>query len=79
MPADGQEISVTAKGQLTLHGVTKDVEIPLKAKLSGDVIAVTGALPIVFADYGIEAPNSFVVVSIEDHGTMELQLFFTKG
>lgn len=79
VPADGQEISVTAKGQLTLHGVTKDVEIPLKAKLSGDVIAVTGSLPIVFADYGVEAPTSFVVVSIEDHGTMELQLFFTKS
>ena len=79
VPADGQEISVTAKGQLTLHGVTKDVEIPLKAKLSGDVIAVTGSLPIVFADYGVEAPTSFVVVSIEDHGEMELQLFFTKG
>ena len=79
VPADGQEISVTATGQLTLHGVTKDVEIPLKAKLSGDVIAVTGSLPIVFADYGVEAPTSFVVVSIEDHGEMELQLFFTKG
>ena len=79
VPADGQEISVSAKGQLTLHGVTKDVEIPLKAKLSGDVIAVTGSLPIVFADYGVEAPTSFVVVSIEDHGEMELQLFFTKG
>ena len=39
VPTDGQEVTVTAKGQLTLHGVTKDVEIPLKAKLSGDIIA----------------------------------------
>ncbi len=79
VPTDGQEVSVTAKGQLTLHGVTKDVEIPLKAKLSGDVVAVTGSLPIVFADYGIVAPSSFIVLSIEDHGVMELQLFFTKS
>ncbi len=70
---------MTANGQLTLHGVTKDVQVPLKAKLSGDVIAVTGSLPIVFADYGISAPNSFAVVSIEDHGIMELQLFFTRA
>jgi polyisoprenoid-binding protein YceI len=79
VPADGQEISVTAKGQLTLHGVTKDVEIPLKAKLSGDVIVVGGSLPIAFADYSIEKPNSFKVLSIDDTGTMELQLFFTKS
>ena len=79
VPADGQEVSVTAKGQLTLHGVTKDVEIPLKAKLSGDVIVVGGSLPITFADYGIDKPNSFKVLSIDDTGTMELQLFFTKS
>ena len=79
VPTDGQEVSVTAKGQLTLHGVTKDVEIPLKAKLSGDIVAVTGTLPIVFADYGIVPPSSFIVLSIEDHGQMELQLFFTKS
>ena len=79
VPTDGQEVSVTANGQFTLHGVTKDVQIPLKAKLSGDVIAVTGSLPITFADYGVEAPSSFVVVSIDDHGTMELQLFFTRS
>jgi polyisoprenoid-binding protein YceI len=79
VPADGQEISVTADGQLTLHGQTKDVQVPLKAKLSGSVIVVTGSLPIVWTDYGIDKPNSFAVVSIADQGTMELQLFFTKG
>jgi polyisoprenoid-binding protein YceI len=79
VPTDGQEVSVTADGQFSLHGVTKDVQIPLKAKLSGDVIAVTGSLPITFADYGVEAPSSFVVVSIDDHGTMELQLFFARS
>lgn len=79
VPADGQEIQVTATGQLTLHGQTKDVQIPLKARLSGSTIAVSGSLPIVFADYGIEKPNSFMVLSIADEGTMELQLFFTRA
>jgi len=79
VPADGQEINATATGQLTLHGVTKDVQIALKARLSGSVIQVTGSLPIAFSDYGIEKPNSFAVLSIADQGTMELQLFFTKA
>ena len=79
IPADGTSVSVTATGDFTLHGVTKSVEIPLQAKLSGSTIVVTGSLPIAFADYGIEPPNSFVVVSIEDHGIMELQLLFTHA
>ena len=79
IPADGTSVSVTATGDFTLHGVTKSVEIPLQAKLSGSTIVVTGSLPIAFSDYGIEAPNSFVVVSIEDHGIMELQLLFTHA
>jgi polyisoprenoid-binding protein YceI len=79
VPADGTEISVTASGQLTLHGQTKDVQIPLRAKLSGNTILVTGSLDIAFADYGISKPNSFAVLSIADTGTLELQLFFTKA
>ena len=79
VPADGTEISVTASGKLTLHGQTKDVQIPLKAKLSGSTIVVKGSLDIAFADYGISKPNSFAVLSIADTGTLELQLFFTKA
>ena len=79
LPADGQEVKVTASGNLQLHGVTKAVQIALTAKLSGSVIEVTGSLPIVWTDYGIQKPNSFTVVSIADQGTMELQLFFTHA
>jgi polyisoprenoid-binding protein YceI len=79
VPADGQTVEVTATGNLTLHGVTKEVQIPLTARLTGSVVEVTGSLPIAFADYGIQKPNSFIVLSIADQGTMELQLFFTKS
>ena len=79
VPADGEVFSVTATGDLTLHGQTKSVQIPLEARLSGNVVTVTGSLEIVFADYGMEKPTSFIVLSIADRGTMELQLQFTKG
>ena len=42
-------------------------------------MTVTGSTDIVFADYGIARPNSFMVLSIADHGTMEFQLQLTKG
>ena len=78
-PTDGHEIDAMATGELTLHGVTKTVQIPLEAKLSGSVIEVVGALPIAFSDYQIQKPSSFSVLSIADSGTLELQLFFTHA
>jgi polyisoprenoid-binding protein YceI len=79
IPADGTVVDVVANGQLTLHGVTKDVSIPLKAQHAGSVIEIAGSLEIAFADYNITKPNSFTVLSIADTGTMELQLFFTQA
>jgi polyisoprenoid-binding protein YceI len=78
-PADGATFSVHATGDLTLHGVTRQVTLPIEARLSGDVVTVTGSLDILFADYAIEQPRSFLVISIEDHGVMELQLHFRRG
>jgi polyisoprenoid-binding protein YceI len=79
LPADGTAVSVNATGTLTLHGVSKTVAIPLQAIRSGGIIAVTGTLPIVFSDFSIQKPNSFSVLSVDDHGTMELHLLFTHA
>ena len=79
VPADGETIDLTATGDLTLHGVTNSVEIPLQARLEGDVIVVVGSLPIAFADYGMEPPRSMMVLSVEDNGVMELQLQLTRA
>jgi polyisoprenoid-binding protein YceI len=78
-PVDGQAVSVTATGELTLHGVTKTIQVPVVATRSGDVVTVTGSIDIAFADYNIERPSSFAVLSIEDHGLMEFQLHFRHG
>lgn len=75
-PADGATVNATATGELTLHGVTKTVEVPIQAKLSGDVVTVVGSIEIQFADYSIAQPVSFAILSVEDHGTMEFQLHF---
>ena len=79
IPTDESTVSVNATGDLTLHGVTKPVTIPLDAKLVGDTIVVTSLFDITFADFGIQKPSSAAVLSIEDKGQMEVQLFFTKS
>lgn len=79
VPANGQPITAQATGDLTLHGQTQSVAIPLTATLNGDTVTVTGSIDIVFADYGMEKPQSFIVLSVDDHGIMEFQLHFTRG
>jgi polyisoprenoid-binding protein YceI len=76
-PAAGTQVTKQAKGTLTLHGVTRNVTITLQARWSGDQIEVASSLPIVFADYDISTPTTFLA-TVEDHGTMELHLFFVK-
>jgi polyisoprenoid-binding protein YceI len=75
----GAKTTVTATGDLTVHGVTKSVEIPLEARLVDDTIVVVGSLDVVFSDYGIEAPTAPIVLSVDDHGEIELQLFFRQS
>jgi polyisoprenoid-binding protein YceI len=76
VPTAGETVEVTAVGSLTLHGVTREVEVALEARWDGSRVQVVGRLPIVFSDYDIEAPSVPGFVSVEDRGEMELQLFF---
>ena len=78
-PAEGEMLSVTATGDLTLHGVTREVQIPMEGQLVGDRVAVVGSIEVVFADYDMDSPSAFIVLAIDDHGIMEFQLVFERG
>jgi polyisoprenoid-binding protein YceI len=76
----GGPVSVTAVGDLTVHGVTQPVEIPIQAQLAANgQIVVTGSMEIVFDDYGVAVPSAPVVVSADDHGVLEVQLFLSRA
>ena len=78
IPADGQNISATAQGELTLHGVTQQVSFEVTAKIANGIIGVLGSIDITFADYGIANPsNAFVTTG--DTGLLEFVLAFQKG
>ena len=79
VPADGETVSVSATGDLTIHGVTRSVDLPLEAQLVGDAVVVVGSAPITFSDFGVEMPSAPIVVSVEDSGIVELQLFFRRA
>jgi polyisoprenoid-binding protein YceI len=57
MPTTPGSYDVTAKGKLTIHGVTKDVSIPGKLIIEGENIKLKSAFPVSPADYNIEIPS----------------------
>jgi polyisoprenoid-binding protein YceI len=75
----GGQVDVTLRGDLTLHGVTKTVDIPAKAQVNGNLIQVLGTLAFPFSDYGINAPNIGGFVSVQDEGTLEFQVNLAKA
>jgi polyisoprenoid-binding protein YceI len=79
VPAEGQTITKTIEGDLTLHGVTRRISLEVQGQMKGGQVVVVGSTTINFADYNIGQPRGASVLSIEDHGVMELQLIFEKA
>jgi polyisoprenoid-binding protein YceI len=79
LPDNGEKVSQTVKGKLTLHGVTKDVSLQVQGVLEGSQVVVVGSTTIAFADYNIEQPKAASVLGVDDKGVMEFQLVFAKA
>jgi polyisoprenoid-binding protein YceI len=77
-PTDGMSADIEAVGNLTLHGVTREVTIPLQASLRDGRINVAGSADITLADYSIDPPRT-AFVNVDDAGSLELQLAFEKS
>jgi polyisoprenoid-binding protein YceI len=77
-PLCGDTITVQANGELTLHGVTQPITITLESRYDGKNVQVVGHAPVAFSDYGIDVPTASELASVDDHGELELKLFFVK-
>lgn len=76
----GTASDITLVGDLTLHGVTKSVQIPAKAQLTDGKIQVAGSTTFPLSDFGITPPNvGGFILSISDEGTLEFLVSFEKS
>lgn len=66
-----------ATGNLTVHGVTKEVTFDINGVRNGGQIQITGSIPIVFADYNIDNPSGGPAQTGDD-GLLEFALNFEK-
>jgi polyisoprenoid-binding protein YceI len=71
-------VSMVGHGRLTLHGVSRDVDVPLTIQLSGNRIELVGSLGLEMPDYGIEVPQ-IGFTRAEPHAIIEFHLFLTRG
>ena len=66
---------MTATGDLTIHGVTRPVELLVEAHVVDEAIVVAGSLDLTFSDYGVEVVEPAAVPSeLPQAGQHELQL-----
>ena len=74
----GQTIHVSATGDLTIHGVTKSVTIPIDARLTGSKIELVGSITFPLSQFGMTAPSIGGFVTVQNNATMEFQLLMTQ-
>jgi len=80
VPQVGDEVAVTAAGQLTVRDMTQPVQAPLEIVFVSDELAlITGSFQIALDDHGIVLPSVPIVISVEDEATVELQLFVARA
>ena len=77
IPLPGFQLTATATGDLTLHGVTRSVTFEVTTEYASNVIGVLGSIDITFADYGIANPSN-AFVSTGDTGLLEFVLAFER-
>lgn len=78
-PKQGEAVKALAAGDFTLHGVTKRITIPIQARSDGTTIEVVTSFPVLFSDYSITPPDFGGFVTVQDNGTVEMKLIFTRS
>ena len=56
IPSNGQTISSSADGTLTMHGFTQPVTFTFTGRYDGSVLEATGSAPVLATDWRIDSP-----------------------
>ena len=74
--ADGEQKEVTLRGDLTMHGVTNEIRIPLSVSRDGDTLTATGEFSVLLSDYEMTQP-SFFGNTVNDEVALSFDLTLT--
>jgi len=70
----GHVAHTSVTGVVEIHGVSKQVSIPVEMTLDGSTIEAAGALTFPWSEFGMTAPSIGGFVSVTEHATLEFDL-----
>jgi polyisoprenoid-binding protein YceI len=73
-PAGPDAWDVEVRGDLTLHGVTRPLVLPLRVERAGDALVARGTAALKQRDYGIEPVSVAGVVKVKDELSLEFRI-----
>lgn len=65
---------VRVAGDLTLHGVTRSLTVPLRVEVSGDTLVATGQVAIRHTDFGLEPISVGGLVKVKNELGIEFRI-----
>lgn len=74
-PRVGQKLNLNARGELTLHGITKNVDVPVQARWNGDSFQLAGQVEIRRTDFDLEFPQQ-LGMRVSETAKVEVELTF---
>jgi len=76
----GDSSAMTLRGRLTIHGVTRDVDIPARVWLAPDTIRVRGDFPLNLKDYHIGGLSKMLgILKMHENIEVHVDLAFAKA
>lgn len=74
----GQTVTVSVPGQLTIHGVTKDVTATLQLRVNGSTAQIAGSIPTNMTDYAV-SPPTIGFTTVQPAVTIEFHLNLSQA
>jgi polyisoprenoid-binding protein YceI len=60
-------VSGRVSGQMTIHGQSRQIEMPVKLHVDDSRrLVIEGETPLKMSDYGVEVPSKLGVISVDD-------------
>ena len=75
---NGQAVTVTVPGQLTVHGVTRPVTATIQLRVSGTTAQIAGTVPTNMTDFGV-SPPTIGFTTVQPAVTIEFSLNLSEG
>jgi len=73
----GKQVSVTLKANLTLHGVTNAVSVPITVDVHATSLKGSSSFKVMLTDYGVEPPK-FALFEVEDEVDIRVTMSFKE-